>query len=106
MNDLYYEFAKSVKSKLLDEINGKVVYEVYPHIDAIVFKIFFKDFDFAFAVNGIQDRVYTSDAASEGVVDEFIHAYKKAINMAFFKTEERKRRDEDRKLGIVKGELV
>lgn len=106
MNELYYEFAKNVKGKLLDEINGKVVFEVYPHIDAIVFKIFFKDFDFAYAVNEIQDRLYMSDAASESVVDDILHAYKKAVLGAFFKTDERKRRDEDRKLGIVKGELV
>lgn len=106
MNELYYEFAKNVKTRLLDEINGRIVYEVYPYIDTIIFKINFKDFEFTHAINGIQDRVYTSDNASEDVVEDLLHMYKMVILNAFFKTEERKRRDEDKKLGIVKGELV
>lgn len=100
MDEMYYDFAKSIKSKLLNELNGRVVYEVYKEIDAIIFKIFFKDFDYSFAVNNVWDRIY-SGAPAETVVTDFIAGYKKAIRRAFFKTEEHKKRNEAARIGVV-----
>lgn len=92
MDNMYFEFAKNVKTRLCNEINGRVVFEIYKDIDTIVFKVFFKDFDYSYAVNNIWDRIY-SGQPSDTVVADFIAGYKKAIKRAFFKTAEHKKRD-------------
>ena len=93
MDNMYFEFAKNVKTKLLDELNGKVIFEIYKNIDTIIFKIYFKDFDYSYAVNSVWDRIYSGEP-SEVVVADFIAGYKKAIKNAFFKSEEQKKRDQ------------
>lgn len=98
MDNMYYDFAKNIKKKLCNELNGRIVFEIYDHIDTVIFKVYFKDFDYSYAVNNVQDRIYS------GIVDEipeeFKRNYMKAIKNAFFKNENHKRRDEMAKLGV------
>lgn len=98
MDNMYIDFAKSVKAGLYQEINGRVVFEIYKEIDTIVFKVFFKDFDYAYAVNNIWDRIYSGEP-TDTIVADFISGYKKAIRRAFFKSEEQKKREQMAKIG-------
>lgn len=96
---MYYEFSKNVKERLIEEINGRIVYEAYPAIDTIIFKVSFKDFDFAYPVANIQDLLYSGGSA-ESIVEDFKTNYLKTIKKTFFKSEQRKKRDEMAKMGI------
>lgn len=94
MDQMYYNFVNDVKDKLHEEINGRIIYEVYPEVDICVFKVTFKDFTFAYAVDRVQ--VQWIQEGKEGVIDivnAFKVSYKDAITNAFFKTPERKERD-------------
>ena len=83
---------------MYEEINGRIEVETYPSIDTAIFKIYFKDFDFAYPVNNIQDHVYSG--GTEEIVEDFKHVYMAAVRKAFFKTENRKRKDQEFKMGI------
>lgn len=88
---IYIECARAMLSRLRTEVNGIVRYEIYPEIDTIIFKITFKEFDFNYGFDNIQDLMI-SDGIGEAV-DDLLHKYRKAILNGFFKTEERKERD-------------
>lgn len=103
-NEAYWDFAQSIRERLRNEINGRIKFEIYEEIDTIVFKIFFKDFDFNYGINDVQSIIY--DGSSEEVVCDILSRYKKAILNGFFKTDDRKRRDEAIRLGIQKEEYV
>lgn len=94
---IYVECARAMNSKIRQEVNGLVRYEIYPEMDAIVFKIRFKDFDFNYGINYIQDLMYNN--GTDKAIDDLLKKYKKAVLNAFFKTEERKERD--RMEGII-----
>lgn len=100
MDNMYIDFAKSVKARLYEEINGRVVFEVYKEIDTIIFKVFFKDFDYSYAVNNIWDRIYSGEP-TDTIVADFIAGYKKAIRRAFFKSEEQKEREKIARMGVT-----
>lgn len=96
--NMYVECARAVVGRLRKEVNGLVRYEVYPEVDTIIFKVIFKDFDFNYGVNYIQDVMYNE--GFDTVVDDILSKYKKAVNNAFFKTDARKERDRLEELGI------
>ena len=95
MNSMYIEFANKVKGKLIEELNGYVRYELYPNIDTVIFKICFKDFDFAYALNHVSDSIYNG-VTVDSIVDDFKRHYLKEIKNSFFKSEERKKRDKEK----------
>lgn len=99
---LYIDCAKSVVRKLHEELNGRVIFEVYPEVDTIIFKIMFKDFEFSCAVNNIQEVIYTDQIDAE--VKMILEKYKKAVLSAFFKTDSRKARDNRRKLNAIQSQ--
>lgn len=98
MDSMYYEFAKGIKNKLYEDVNGRIKFEIYDHIDTVVFKIFFKDFEFSYAVNDVQDMIYSGSV--DGLPDIIKKEYMKEIKRAFFKSESHKRRDELSRMGI------
>jgi len=85
---MYYSYATAVYEKIKERVNGYVKYKVYADIDAIIFRVTFKDFHFEYAINDIADKIYAGD--SEIVADEFIHAYKTEVFNAFFKRTKKK----------------
>lgn len=94
MDQMYYNFVNDVKDKLKEDLNGRIIYEVYPEVDTCVFKIMFREFEFAFAVNKAKEKWI--EEGREGIIDierDFKIAYREAIEKAFFKTPERKERD-------------
>ena len=97
-NEAYWDFAQGIRNKLRNEVNGFIKFEIYEEIDTIVFKIFFKDFDFNYGINDVQSIIY--DESSEEVICDILTRYKKAVLNGFFKTDDRKRRDEAIRLGI------
>lgn len=103
-NEAYWDFAQGIRGRLRNEVNGLVKFEIYEEIDTIVFKIYFKDFDFNYGINDVQSIIY--DGSSEEVICDILSRYKKAILNGFFKTDDRKRRDEAIRLGIQKEEYV
>lgn len=92
---LYLDFGKSIRNRLYGDINGRIWFEMYPEIDTIVIKIIFKEFDYHYAIDHVQEHVYNSD--EEEIVNDFKKKYKRDVLNAFFKTDERKWKDrEDR----------
>lgn len=86
-NQIYYDFAKKLKEKLLDEINGRIEFEIYPNIDAIIIKTTFKEFTFTYACNGIQHKFYNGDGTAP-IVEDFKKEYIRTIKRTFFKRKE------------------
>ena len=99
MNSIYYDFAMGIKSKLCEEINGRIVFEVYSPIDTVIFKVNFKDFEYSYPVNNVQDRIYSGTV--DEIPNDFKRSYMNSIKKAFFKTDNHKRRDEMTKLGVM-----
>ena len=82
-NDMYNNFALSVLNKLRDRVRGKIVFEVYKEIDAVIFKIYFKDFNFKYVIKDITNLVLTG--SSDRVVDEVVKKYREVVMKGFFK---------------------
>ena len=93
MDQLYYDFVNQMKDGLHKEINGMIRYEVYPSIDTVIFKVRFKDFEYNYALNHISHNIYDGVTIEDHIM-EFKRQYLKAIKNAFFKSEERKKREE------------
>lgn len=83
-NDMYNSFALSVLNKLRDRVRGKIVFEVYKEIDAIIFKVYFKDFNFKYVIKDITNLVLTG--SSDRVVDEVVKKYREVVMKGFFKS--------------------
>jgi len=98
MDDVFYEFIKTLKEKLYQELNGRIEYEAYPSIDTVIFKVFFKDFDFSYPVNNIQDHIYSGDG--DAIISDLKQCYMSAIKKAFFKTDCKTSRSQGSKIGI------
>ena len=94
----YVDCAKNIVGKIRKEVNGLIRYEVYPEADLIIFKIIFKDFDFKYALKDIQELMYQE--GFDEAVDIMLKKYKKSILSGFFKTKERKNREEKIELGL------
>lgn len=103
-SDMHWEFAQSVRAKLRDEVNGIIKFEIFGGIDTVIFKIYFKEFDFKYGISEVQSVIY--DGRTDEIVDDILAAYKRAVLSAFFKTENRKKRDQEIRLGINKEEYV
>lgn len=103
-SDFYWDFAMSIRNRLKDEINGVVKFEIYGGIDTIIFKIYFKEFDFKYGISEVSSIIY--DGKSDELIEDILHAYKRAVLNAFFKTDNRKKRDAEIRLGINKEEFV
>lgn len=80
---LYIDQARSIKEKLREEVNGLVRFEVYPEVDTIVFKIIFKDFDFNYAINNIQELMYSGGFDEQ--IDILLKKYRSAVLSGFLK---------------------
>jgi len=89
---MYYDFARSLKGKLIEEVNGYVKTEIYPDIDTIIVKFTFKEFEFSYPINEIADIIYSG--SSDILVDNIIEKYKKAIMRGFFKTKGKKEQEQ------------
>jgi len=85
---IYYDFARNLKEKLINECHGYVKTEIYPDIDTIIIKITFKEFEFRYPINEIADSFYCG--SSDQIVNKIIDKYKKAILKGFFKSKEKK----------------
>lgn len=92
-NDIYWDFAHSVRGRLKEEVNGMIKFEIYGSIDTVIFKIYFKKFEFHYAINEVQSVIY--EGRTEEVVDDILHRYRKTILNAFFKSDERKRKEQE-----------
>ena len=103
-SNVYWDFAQGIRGKLRDEVNGIIKFEIFGSIDTVIFKIYFKEFDFKYGISEVQSIIY--DGKTEEVVDDILAAYKRAVLSAFFKTENRKKRDAAIRLGIQKEEYV
>lgn len=100
VNDVYFDFAMSVKRRLNEEINARIVFEIYEDIDTIIFNIYFKGFEFKYAINDIQTIVYTG--RTDEVVTDMLSAYKGCILNSFFKSKARKERDQTKRImGVI-----
>lgn len=103
-SEIHWNFAQTIREKLKEEVNGVVKFEIYGGIDTIIFKIYFKEFDFKYGLSEVQSIIY--DGRIDEVVDNILSAYRRSILNAFFKTDNRKKRDAEIRLGINKEEFV
>lgn len=92
MDDVFYEFIKTLKEKLYQELNGRIEYEAYPSIDTVIFK----DFDFVYPINNIQDHIYSGDG--DTIISDLKQCYMSAIKKAFFKTDYKTRKSQEFKI--------
>ena len=101
VNDVYFDFAKSIKRRLNEEANARILFEIYEDIDTIIFRLYFKDFEFKYALNDIQTIVYTGK--TDEVVVDILSAYKSCILNSFFKSKARKERDKTKRImgGVI-----
>lgn len=84
-NNMYYDFGLSIMNKLRDKVRGKIVFEAYKEIDAVIFKVYFKDFNFKYVVKNVTNLVLTG--GSDIVVEEILKKYREVVMKAFFKGE-------------------
>ena len=84
---IYYEFTNNFFKKLCEAVNGKIIYEQYPEIDTVIFKIEFKGFNFRFPVDKVSEHIYNGD--SDKLIEELKTKYSRAIMNAFFKNNRR-----------------
>ena len=89
MNEMYFEFAKNVKRKLQDEINGGIKFEIFESIDTIIFRIRFKDFNYQHAVGDVQSSIY--EGKTEELVSEIMESYRREVLRGFFKSGSKKK---------------
>ena len=82
-NDMYNGFALSVLNKLREKVSGKIIFGIYKDSDMIVFKVFFKDFQFKYAIKDVTQIILTGNI--DKVVDELTAKYKNVVLKAFFK---------------------
>lgn len=101
---MYVECGQSIVGRLRKEVNGLIKFEIYPEADIIIIKIFFKEFDFNYAVKDIQDLIYNNGL--DDTATSILKKYRSAILNGFFKTEARKERDHKKELGILEEEYV
>ena len=99
VSEVYWDFAQSIRSRIMSEVNGVVKFEVFEPIDTVIFKIFFKEFNFSYGISEVQSVVY--DGRAEEIVEDILKTYKKTILNSFFKNDDRKKREEAKKLGIT-----
>ena len=84
---IYYDFARNLREKLINECNGYIKTEIYPDIDTMIIKIKFKEFEFSYPINEIADSFYCGSADS--IVNDIIEKYKRAIYRGFFKVKKK-----------------
>lgn len=102
-NEAYWDFAMAVRNKVKSEVNGIVKFEIYENINTIIFKIYFKEFNFSFGIDDVSDAIY--HGTTDEIVEKILGCYKKTILNSFFKSDDRKRRDERKRLGIEDEEV-
>ena len=95
------EFALKVKSKLYDELNGRITFEIFENQDAILFEINFKDvFSHKEVISNIQNKIYKG-VTSDEICDDILKSYKKQVLKAFFKSRYKKEKDAERKTNYL-----
>lgn len=89
MNDkqMYYDFATSMFKKLCEKVNGKIVYEIYKDLDAVIFKVFFKDFEYKYAVKDVTNIILSG--GMDQVIEDLLSKYRSVLMRAFFKSKEK-----------------
>lgn len=91
------EFALKVKSKLYDEVNGRISFEIYEEQDAILFEINFKEaFVHKEVISNIQTKMFKGITSDE-ICNDILNSYKKQVLKAFFKSRYKKAKDAERK---------
>ena len=91
------DFAYKLKNKLCEDVNGKVTYTIYNNQESIALNIEFKDFHYTTLVTDIQDKIY-QNVTIEEISESIKKDYKNEIMNSFFKSEHRKRIDNERKV--------
>ena len=99
-NAMYKDYAHTIRNKLIDDVNGKVTFEVVPEADCIIMYIAFKDFKFRYVITEASQSIY--HGTSDEVVKTIEQRYRQSITNGFFRTEISKERLNRRKLGIDK----
>lgn len=95
---IFRDYGHAIRKRLMNDVNGYVTFELLPELDAIIFRIEFKDFKFKYVVTDASASLYND--GSDEVVNSIESRYRKSIMNAFFRTQENKERLEKRRLGI------
>ena len=95
---MYYDYARAIKERVINEVNGFVVTETYPELNAIIVKVTFKEYEYRYAIDDVSNKIYNS--SSDLIISDFKEKYKGSIMKSFFKSNERKQRDKLSELGL------
>ena len=86
MMDDFHLFCRRIREKLLDRVNGVVVFDLIMDSDAAIFYINFKDFHYKYVVTDLS-TIMKEDGNSEKMAGIIEKKYKKCVNEKFFKTD-------------------
>lgn len=84
MSDLQFDFTNKIFGKIKDTVNGRVKYKYFAQLDAVIFTVYFKDFQFEFPIKDIQETILNG-ATTDEIVDQFKEEYRSAVLNAFFR---------------------
>ena len=97
--DAYYDFGVNFIKKIRNDMNVSAKFEIYPDIDAVIIKTYWKGFTFDFPIDCIPDHIFSNDI--DDLYERFVTEYKEALQKCFFKSDEKKAYNERRRLGGV-----
>ena len=84
MRDIQFDFVSKVLVKIKAAVNGRVKYKYFDQLDAVIFTVYFKDFQFEFPIKDIQTNILNGVTTDE-IIDRFKKEYRSSILNAFFK---------------------
>ena len=96
------EFAFKLRTRLYEELNGRIKFTIYEEQQSITVHVIFKEFNYKVLIDNIPDKIYAGTTIND-ICDGILKDYRKQILKAFFKSDYKKRIDSERKLGIAEG---
>lgn len=101
---LYKDYGHTIRDRLVEDLNGKVRFEVVLEADCIIFHIVFKGFKFRYVVTNVSESIY--HGTSEEVVQSIEAKYRNSILGSFFRSDANKERLERKRLGVPAEEVM
>ena len=84
MSDIQFDFVSKVLVKIKATVNGRVKYKYFDQLDAVIFTVYFKDFQFEFPIKDIQTNILNGVTTDE-INKKKKKEYRSSILNAFFK---------------------
>ena len=91
----YMELGYKIKEELRKDINGSIRFLIFENDDAMTIDIEYKDFKFRKILVGVSEKIIYAGRPIEDVCNEIKAEYKTSILNMYFKSEFKKKREEE-----------